>query len=213
MEQETNFSTQQPSGQPVAVVPSKNKKIGLFLLIGPFVGLIITLLLYGIATFILTGGSAPADSSSIAARIISVILGFVGIVCVIGILVGIPLGIMFLKKKEIVPGMKYDERSGKGEASIVPEEIKGWNWGAAGLAWIWGVYHGVWISLLVFIPLVNIFMLIILGMKGSEWAWKKQQWESVEKFVSSQNKWKFWGIIFFALSLYGMFSNLMKILK
>ncbi|PIQ67350.1 ribonuclease G [Candidatus Uhrbacteria bacterium CG_4_10_14_0_2_um_filter_41_7] len=100
--------------------------------------------------------------------------------------------------------MKYDERSGKGEASIIPNEIKGWNWGAAGLTWIWGVPHGVWISLLVLIPFVNIIMWIFLGLKGNEWAWKKQQWESVEKFISYQNKWKPWGIAFFILGILGL---------
>ncbi len=210
MEQKTNFSTQQPSGQPVAAVSSKNKKIGLFLLIGPFVGLIATLVIFGIISFALNSAGATTESPSVVSAIIRVILGFVGIVCVIGILVGIPLGIIYLNKKEIVTGMKYDERSGKGEASVVPEEIKGWNWGAAGLTWIWGVYHGVWISLLILIPLVNIIILIILGLKGSEWAWKKQQWESVEKFVISQNKWKPWGILFFVLGILIGLSELLK---
>ena len=210
MEQKTNFSTQQPSGQPVAAVSSKNKKIGLFLLIGPFVGLIATLVIFGIISFALNSAGATTESPSVVSAIIRVILGFVGIVCVIGILVGIPLGIIYLNKKEIVTGMKYDERSGKGEASVVPEEIKGWNWGAAGLTWIWGVYHGVWISLLILIPLVNIIILIILGLKGSEWAWKKQQCESVEKFVISQNKWKPWGILFFVLGILIGLSELLK---
>ncbi len=200
MEQETNFSTQRPSGQPVAVVSSKNKKIGLFLLIGPFVGLIATLLIYSIVSFILNSAGATTETPNVASAIIMVILGFVGIICIIGILVGIPLGIIYLNKKEIIAGMKYDERSGKGEASVVPEEIKGWNWGAAGLTLIWGVYHGVWISLLMFIPFVNLVMWIILGIKGSEWAWRARPWESVERFVASQKKWKPWGIAFFIIS-------------
>ncbi|OGL87301.1 hypothetical protein A3I40_03730 [Candidatus Uhrbacteria bacterium RIFCSPLOWO2_02_FULL_48_12] len=83
----------------------------------------------------------------------------------------------------------------------MPEEIKGWNWGAAGLTWIWGVYHGVWISLLFFIPLVNIVMVIMLGIKGNEWAWRAQKWESVEKFIVSQRKWRPWGMAFVALMI------------
>jgi hypothetical protein len=208
MEQETNFSTQQLSGQPVATVSSKNKKIALFLLIGPFVGLIATLAIYGITNFILNSTTTTTETPNIAASIIKLVLGFVGIICVFGILTGIPLSIIYLRKKEVTPGVKYDERSGKGEASVVPAEIKGWNWGAAGLTWIWGVYHGVWISLLVLIPLVNIIMLVILGLKGSEWAWKKQPWESVEKFTSSQRKWKPWGIVFFILGILGLLLEL-----
>jgi hypothetical protein len=137
----------------------------------------------------------------VVAQIINVILGLLGVVCVVGIIIGIPMGILFIGKKELVDGAKYDERSGKKEASVVPDEIKGWNWGAAGLTWVWGVYHGVFISLLAFIPLVNIIMFIVLGMKGSEWAWKARKWESVEIFVSSQKKWKPFGILFFVLMM------------
>jgi len=204
MEQQTNLSTGQASGQPIYVVSKRNKKIGLFLLIGPFVGLIAVLMIYAIVTFVINASAGTgAESPSIAASLINVILGFLGIICVIGILVGIPLSIVFLSKKELVEGAKYDERSGKKEASVVPEEIKGWNWGAAGLTWIWGVYHGVWISLLTFIPFVNLIMWVILGIKGSEWAWRARPWESVERFVSSQKKWKPWGIVFFALMILG----------
>ena len=64
--------------------------------------------------------------------------------------------------------------------------------------------------MLILIPLVNIIILIILGLKGSEWAWKKQQWESVEKFVISQNKWKPWGILFFVLGILIGLSELLK---
>lgn len=211
MEQQTNLSTGQSSGQPVYVVSKRNKKIGLFLLIGPFVGLIAVLMIYAIVAFIINSAAgAGAESPSIAANIINVVLGFLGIICVIGILVGIPLGIIYLNKKELAEGAKYDERSGKKEASVVPEEIKGWNWGAAGLTWIWGVYHGVWISLLAFIPIVNIIMVIVLGIKGSEWAWRARPWESVERFVSSQKKWKPWGIVFFALMILGLISSILN---
>jgi hypothetical protein len=183
------------------------KKIGLFLLIGPFVGLIAILVIYAFAAFIINSAGVGAETPSIAANIINVILGFLGIICVIGILAGIPLDILYLNKKELVEGAKYDERSDKKKASVVPEEIKGWNWGAAGLTWIWGVYHGVWISLLVFIPFINLVMWIILGIKGSEWAWKARKWESVEKFISSQKKWKPWGIAIFIIGiLFGVLS-------
>lgn len=46
-------------------------------------------------------------------------------------------------------------------------------------------------------------MMIVLGIKGNEWAWRNNKWESVEQFISSQNKWKPWGIIFFILAILG----------
>ena len=201
MEQQTNLFAEQSPVQPVYAVSQRNKKIGLFLLIGPFVGLMTILIIYAIVAFIVGFAESGAESPSMAGNIINAILGFLGIICIVGVLVGTPLGIIYLNKKELTEGAKYDERSGKKEASVVPEEIKGWNWGAAGLTWIWGVYHGVWISLLTFVPFISLIMWIVLGIKGSEWAWKARQWESVEKFVSSQKKWKPWGVIFIVIHI------------
>lgn len=194
------------------VVSQRNKKIGLFLLIGPFVGLFAIVMIYAILAFVInTSVGFGTESLYIVAKIINVILGLFGIICVGGIFIGIPLGIIYLNKEELVEGAKYDERSGKKESSIVPEEIKRWNWGSAGLTWIWGVYHGVWISLLIFIPFVNLFMWIILGIKGSEWAWKARQWESLEVFIGSQKKWKPWGIAFLIISFLLFILNILSI--
>ncbi|MCS0430372.1 hypothetical protein ND979_07310 [Vibrio diabolicus] len=57
----------------------------------------------------------------------------------------------------------------------VPEQVKGWNWGAFAFSWIWGIRFRTYRALLVFVPLVNIAMPFILGFKGNEWAWKHNQ--------------------------------------
>jgi hypothetical protein len=90
----------------------------------------------------------------------------------------------------------YANNSGTGGPA--PEEIKGWNWGAFFLNWIWGVGNGVWLSLLVFV-LSGIWQ-IVLGVKGSEWAWQNRRWESVEQFKETQRVWAMWGWIVFAIS-------------
>jgi hypothetical protein len=86
--------------------------------------------------------------------------------------------------------------SGQGYSAIVPTELIGWNWGAFSLTWLWGMSNRVWISLLALIPfpLISIAMMIILGIKGSEWAWQYKKWDSIEQFQKSQRKWKIWGI-------------------
>jgi len=68
----------------------------------------------------------------------------------------------------------------------VPEEIKGWNWGAFAFNWIWGIRFRTYRALLVFVPFVNIVMPFVLGFKGNEWAWKHNHWHSVEEFKHSQ---------------------------
>src|SRR5262249_4088846 len=86
-----------------------------------------------------------------------------------------------------------DNTSGQGERAIVPPEIRRWNWGAFLLNWIWGVVHGTYIALLMFVPLVNVVMIFVLGAKGSEWAWRNTRWRDVAHFKRVHGWWAFWG--------------------
>jgi hypothetical protein len=85
--------------------------------------------------------------------------------------------------------------SGQGSYSAIPEEIKGWSWGACLLNLIWGIYHGVYKSLLFFIPGVNIFMFFWFGLNGNKLAWQNHRWESIEQFRRTQRKWSQWGVV------------------
>lgn len=79
----------------------------------------------------------------------------------------------------------------------VPPEIRGWNWGAFFLGWIWGIGNSVWIALIGLIPVfpVGLVMAIVLGAKGSEWAWAARKWDSVEHFKRTQRTWAIVGLI------------------
>lgn len=85
--------------------------------------------------------------------------------------------------------------SGEGKAAAVPAEIRGWNWGAFLLNWIWGIGNGTFIALLMFVPLVNVVMPFVLGAKGNEWAWRNRRWQSVAEFKSAQRKWAWAGLL------------------
>ena len=102
-------------------------------------------------------------------------------------------------KVEVTP----DNTSGQGESAIVPEEVKGWSWAGFSLTWIWGVFNGVLISLLVLIPfpLFSLAWAIVLGVKGNEWAWRNKKWDSVEHFKNTQRPWNIAGIVIFAISM------------
>lgn len=89
--------------------------------------------------------------------------------------------------------------SGTGATAIVPGEIKGFNWGAFLLGWIWAIGHNTWIGLLCFIPTVGIIMFVILGIKGNEWAWQNRRWESIEHFKQVEAIWTKSGIITFCV--------------
>jgi hypothetical protein len=96
-----------------------------------------------------------------------------------------------------------ENTSGQGKSAIVPDGIKGWHWGAFLLSWIWAIGNKTWIGLLAFIPYVGFIMSIILGIKGREWAWRNNKWESEAHFQRVQKKWTQWGvgiIIFIAVA-------------
>ena len=103
-----------------------------------------------------------------------------------------------------------ENTSGQGAAAVVPLEIKGWSWGGFLLTWIWGIFNGTFITLLMFIPLVNIVMWFIIGAKGREWAWRNKRWESVEHFKKVQRQWGIAGLVFvvaFAPAIFGIFAT------
>ena len=77
----------------------------------------------------------------------------------------------------------------------VPEEIRGWNWGAFLLAPLWTFRNRVGIGLLAWVPIVGFWMAIALGVKGNEWAWKSRKWQSIEQFKAHQKRWAIAGIV------------------
>lgn len=97
--------------------------------------------------------------------------------------------------------MNDSNTSGQGSSAYVPEEIKGWNWGAFLLNWIWAIGNQTYIGLLALVPYVGFIMAIILGIKGSEWAWQNRRFESVEQFRAVQAAWTKWGVIVFIASI------------
>jgi hypothetical protein len=86
---------------------------------------------------------------------------------------------------------------GKGTAAMLPHDLSGWSWGAFGLSWIWGISNKVWISFLVFV--LGIIWCIVLGIKGNEWAWRSNKWNSVDHFRKTQKTWGRWGIGIFVV--------------
>lgn len=109
--------------------------------------------------------------------------------------------------------MEQEYISGMGKESVVPEEIKGWNWGAFLLNWIWGIGNSTFIALLMFVPFVNFVMIFVLGAKGNEWAWRNRTWRDVEHFKSTQKKWRNAGLIFIFIVLPLMVIPMMSLMK
>jgi hypothetical protein len=85
----------------------------------------------------------------------------------------------------------------------IPREIDRWNWGAFLLSWIWGIGNNTFIALLALVPFVNLVMIFVLGAKGSAWAWRNKQWDSVEHFRRVQRRWAIAGVVFW-IALVGL---------
>ncbi len=88
-----------------------------------------------------------------------------------------------------------ENTSGQGIAAVVPPELVRWNWGAFLLNWIWGIGNNTFIALLMFVPVVNLVMPFVLGVKGSAWAWRNKHWESVDHFRRVQRYWAIGGVV------------------
>jgi hypothetical protein len=172
----------------------KKRRIGLFLIYFPPIGLLLTLTLYSVAMFIL---SFFGKSEEPVGQLVSVFFGLTGVICTLGFFIAIPIGIhLFNQSKKNEEGDKPQL-----DPEEIKEQIKGWNWGAFFFNWIWGLVHKVWISLLMFIPIVNLGVMIYLGLKGNELAWEKGSWKSIEVFHARQRKWAIAAGIVFGLYL------------
>ncbi|KRK92193.1 hypothetical protein [Companilactobacillus futsaii] len=80
----------------------------------------------------------------------------------------------------------------------VPNEIKGWNWGAFMFNFIWGIGNKTYLPPLCLIPIFNIFWIFVVGFKGNTWAWQKGNYKDVETFKAVQATWNRAGIFQFA---------------
>ena len=108
---------------------------------------------------------------------------------------------------------EVDNSSGQGSSAAVPDEIRGWNWGASLLGWIWAIgnsrydmavyglaAYGLSLLLGPMGWLAQLVISVILGVKGNEWAWQGKKWRSIE-LKKTQRAWIKWGIAASVLDL------------
>ena len=128
-------------------------------------------------------------------------------------------GIAVIDDSESEDAKLSDSRGGsKGEDAPLPSELRGWNWPAFLLGPIWGVGHRIWwtaIGFLALAPLINagprqaalliwLAMMLFLGFRGNELAWRARRWESVDKFMAAQQRWGIWAVVAVAALVAGL---------
>jgi hypothetical protein len=112
-----------------------------------------------------------------------------------------------------VPPGSENYNYGAAAETNIERELNPWNWGAFFFGWLWGVFNGIYWPLLVLIyyvgwgaalivdrnePLLLLSFIgwpawlvvkIVLGIKGSAWAWKGRYWKDFDHFKKVQKLW------------------------
>jgi len=86
-----------------------------------------------------------------------------------------------------------ENTSGQPGAKL-PDKLKGWNWGAFLLNWIWAIPHRAWLGLVLSL-LLNIVGAIYLGVMGNELAWQNRRFADINEFKAVQKAWATWGLV------------------
>jgi len=86
----------------------------------------------------------------------------------------------------------------------IPDEVKGWNWGAFMFNIFWGIGNKSYLPLLVLIPIFNLVWFFVVGFKGNGWAWQKGNYTDIETFKAVQKTWNRAGLVFFILWIIGL---------
>ncbi len=187
----------------------RNKKIGTLWITIPTGLLVIVMIGYSIVRFFVTQSIITyRDSASIpmglavrspfttTAAIANVILGFLGTIGIIGMLIGIPVGIYFLAKKDADPLQVANDPMFQG---LTPEQvsyINGWSWGAFFGAFVWPLGNKLyWWALGSLVPLWGIYVWIHLAISGRALAWEK----SVKNFEHFKRRQKIIAIIIISI--------------
>ena len=93
--------------------------------------------------------------------------------------------------------------SGQGDQSILPDELRGMNWGGLLMNIVWGIGMKVpaVYTLLYLVPIVGMFMPFVMLYRGNEWAWKYRKWDSIAHFRKVQERWVWWGVALLVASM------------
>lgn len=90
--------------------------------------------------------------------------------------------------------------------NVVPEEVKGWNWGAFMYSVFWGFGNKTYLPLLTLVPVFGLIWVFVVGVKGNEWAWKNGNYTDVATFRAVQETWNRGGLVMFILVLLSLFA-------
>ena len=71
----------------------------------------------------------------------------------------------------------------------IPDEARGFCWGAFLMPLFWSVGNKTWVGLLALVPMLQLPIGIWLGFKGREMAWRNCNWKDADHFNRVQLRW------------------------
>ena len=164
----------------------KKRAIGIALIVFPWILLPSVMAGYAILMFALAQSGAGGSLQSLAA-IVNLFLGLFGVVAVAGILIGMPVGLYLLSRKdaEQLAALRAHPRfKDLGDADF--RYVTGWSWGAFFCPLIWPLGNKLWLwALGSVVPLWNVFAWIKLCADGRQMAWERSA-ESIAEFRRRQ---------------------------
>lgn len=191
---------------------TKNKKKGLLWLLGPFALLFATLSVYAVSTFALqqlgikagtagsidpisvnslSGNSQVSDQniSGTVGKLVRLVLGLIGVIAVVGMTIGIPLGIYYLTRHDQKINI-LELQKNTVYSNLSPEQIyyiQDYSWSAFFGVFIWSLANKMWLwSFLALVPFVNIYTSFKLAAQGRAFAWEKGGWKNFDQFKKRQ---------------------------
>lgn len=104
---------------------------------------------------------------------------------------------------QVQPQAQHSQQQNVASNKDLERNLDKWNWGAFCLGWIWGVFNNAYLMLIGLLPIANLVMAIIGGIKGTRWAWEGGNWkpEDYDRFASRQKGWMIAGLIVLGLSV------------
>jgi hypothetical protein len=136
--------------------PKKRKQAAVVYLIGAsivhvvaFFQIVTNIFYFGFDRFLQSRASMSllmADDGVITYILLAVSM-FASVAYYAGLIVAVIISMQPEKQTQV----EFDSRSGSGSSAQIPVEIKQWNWSAAFLPVVWGIYHRVYWSLLPFL--------------------------------------------------------------
>ncbi len=152
----------------------KKRTIGIGLIVLPWILLPSVLVVYAIFSFMLTRAGV-GDGIVGFATVVNLCLGILGTVAIAGMLIGIPIGLYLVSRKdaERLAALRANPRF----KDLSDEDFKfvtGWSWGAFFGSVIWALGNKLWLwSLGTLVPLWNVYVWIKLAADGRQLAWER----------------------------------------